>query len=43
MLGLWPGLTRFLDDPRLSSHIVPLGDYYTDLAQGTLPENVSGR
>jgi phospholipase C len=30
-------MARFLDDPRLSSHIVPLGDYYTDLAQGTLP------
>jgi len=28
---------RFLDDPSLSSHIVPINDYYTDLAQGTLP------
>lgn len=30
-------MARFIDDPRLSSHIVPLGDYYTDLSQGTLP------
>lgn len=28
---------RYLDDPRLSSRIVPLGDYFTDLAHGTLP------
>ncbi len=28
---------RFLDDPKLKSHIVPLSEYYTDLARGTLP------
>jgi phospholipase C len=28
---------RFVDDPRLSAHIVPLDDYYSDLAKGTLP------
>ncbi len=30
-------MPRFLADPRLFSHIVPLGEYYSDLAQGTLP------
>lgn len=28
---------RFLDDPKLASHIVPLSQYYRDLANGTLP------
>ncbi len=28
---------RFIDDPKLSSHIVDLKEYYTDLQQGTLP------
>jgi phospholipase C len=28
---------RFLDDPELSSHIVDLDQYYTDLQEGTLP------
>jgi phospholipase C len=28
---------RFLDDPDLSSHIVDLDEYYTDLQNGTLP------
>jgi phospholipase C len=28
---------RFLDDPKLSSHIVDLSQYYTDLRAGTLP------
>jgi phospholipase C len=28
---------RFLDDPELSSHIVDLDEYYTDLENGTLP------
>ena len=28
---------RFLDDPELSSHIVDLSQYYTDLREGTLP------
>lgn len=28
---------RFLDDPRLSSRIAPLDEYYRDLAEGTLP------
>ncbi len=28
---------RFIDDPALSSHIVDLSQYYTDLRQGTLP------
>ena len=28
---------RFIDDPELSSHIVDLDQYYTDLAAGTLP------
>lgn len=28
---------RFLDDPRLSSHIVDLSQYFVDLSQGTLP------
>jgi phospholipase C len=31
------GFTRFLDDPRLSAHIVDLTQYDTDLAAGTLP------
>ena len=30
-------LPRFLDDPRLSTHIVDLSEYYTDLQAGTLP------
>jgi len=28
---------RFVDDPRLSNHIVDLSQYYRDLDQGTLP------
>jgi phospholipase C len=28
---------RFVDDPKLASHIVDLDQYYTDLRQGTLP------
>ncbi len=28
---------RFLDDPKLSSHIVDLNEYYSDLEKGTLP------
>jgi len=28
---------RFIDDPSLSSHIVDLSQYYTDLRDGTLP------
>jgi phospholipase C len=28
---------RFLDDPSLNSHIVDLGEYFTDLENGTLP------
>ena len=28
---------RFIDDPKLASHIVPLTQYYKDLANGTLP------
>ncbi len=28
---------RFIDDPALSSHIVNLDEYYTDLQNGTLP------
>ncbi len=28
---------RFIDDPKLSSHIVDLDQYYTDLQAGTLP------
>ena len=28
---------RFVDDPRLSGHIVDLSEYYRDLDQGTLP------
>lgn len=28
---------RFLDDPKLSSHIVDLDEYYKDLENGTLP------
>ena len=30
-------IDRFLDDPKLSSHIVDLNEYYTDLDNGTLP------
>ena len=30
-------MDRFLDDPDLSSHIVDLSEYYTDLEKGTLP------
>jgi phospholipase C len=30
-------LARYLDDPSLSSHIVDLSEYYTDLEAGTLP------
>jgi phospholipase C len=30
-------MARFLDDPELSSHIVDLSEYYTDLENGTLP------
>jgi phospholipase C len=30
-------MDRFLDDPNLSSHIVDLDEYYSDLANGTLP------
>jgi len=34
-----PPLTmpRFLDNPKLARHIVPLEQYYRDIAQGTLP------
>jgi phospholipase C len=28
---------RFLDDPELSKHIVPLEEYFSDLTNGTLP------
>lgn len=28
---------RYVDDPKLSSHIVPLEQYYKDLVEGTLP------
>lgn len=31
-------IPRFLDNPRLRSHIVDLDQYYTDLHDGTLPE-----
>lgn len=30
-------IDRFLDDPKLSSHIVDLNEYYEDLKNGTLP------
>lgn len=30
-------MDRFLDDPELSSHIVDLNEYFTDLENGTLP------
>ncbi|HMB21795.1 MAG TPA: alkaline phosphatase family protein, partial [Anaerolineales bacterium] len=30
-------IPRFLDDPELSSHIVDMNEYYTDLENGTLP------
>jgi phospholipase C len=29
---------RFIDDPKLFQHIVPLDEYYDDLDNGTLPE-----
>jgi phospholipase C len=28
---------RYIDDPKLRSHIVPLDEYYKDVASGTLP------
>ena len=31
-------IARFLDDPKLSSHIVDLNEYFVDLEKGTLPE-----
>ncbi len=31
-------IPRYLDDPNLFSHIVPLDEYFTDLQNGTLPE-----
>jgi phospholipase C len=31
------GFDRFIDNPELSSHIVDLNEYYTDLQNGTLP------
>lgn len=30
-------IPRFIDDPELFRHIVPLDDYFTDLQNGTLP------
>lgn len=30
-------IDRFIDDPKLASHIVDLSQYYTDLKNGTLP------
>ena len=30
-------MPRFLNNPRLRSHIVPLNQYYNDLLKGTLP------
>jgi phospholipase C len=30
-------IPRFIDDPKLSSHIVPLTEYFDDLHNGTLP------
>lgn len=30
-------LPRFIDNPTLAAHIVPLDDYYSDLQKGTLP------
>ncbi len=30
-------MNRFIDDPKLSSHIVDMKEYYTDLQNGTLP------
>jgi phospholipase C len=30
-------MPRYLDDPALNSHIVDLSEYYTDVANGTLP------
>jgi len=30
-------MARFVDDPKLASHIVPLEQYYSDLENGTLP------
>ncbi len=32
------GIPRFVDDPELNSRLVPLAEYYDDLAAGTLPE-----
>jgi phospholipase C len=29
---------RYLDDPAIMRHVVPLSEYYSDLANGTLPE-----
>jgi phospholipase C len=29
---------RYIDDPKIMRHIVPLGQYYRDLENGTLPE-----
>ncbi len=34
------GFSRYLDDAQLSSRIVPLDQYFTDLAQGQLPSVV---
>ncbi len=31
-------IPRYLDDPNLFGHIVPLDEYFTDLQNGTLPE-----
>ena len=31
-------MDRFLDDPKLSSHIVDMNEYFVDLENGTLPE-----
>jgi phospholipase C len=31
-------IDRFLDDPKLSSHIVDMNEYFVDLENGTLPE-----
>jgi phospholipase C len=31
-------MDRFIDDPKLSSHIVNLNEYFEDLQKGTLPE-----
>jgi phospholipase C len=29
---------RYIDNPAIMRHVVPLSEYYTDLANGTLPE-----